>query len=51
MFYDPPYGWKYGFPRRYQPLAGETLAQTLVRDGYPPEDAEWATNYIRFLGE
>lgn len=35
MLYDPPSGWQYGFPRPYKPLEGETLAETLLRDGYP----------------
>lgn len=33
--YDPPAGWRYGFPRPYEPLPDETLEQTLLRDGYP----------------
>jgi len=35
QFYDPPSGWRYGFPKVYAPLEGETLEQTLLRDGYP----------------
>ena len=33
--YDPPSGWKYGFPKPYKPLPNENLAETLYRDGYP----------------
>jgi hypothetical protein len=34
--YDPPSGWKYGFPKPYKPLTdSETLTETLLRDGYP----------------
>lgn len=33
--YDPPEGWKYGFPLPYLPRDGETLSDTLLRDGYP----------------
>jgi hypothetical protein len=33
--YDPPAGWRYGFPRPYRPLPGESLEDTLRRDGYP----------------
>lgn len=36
--YDPPSGWKYGFPKEYKPLPGETLEQTLIRDGYPASE-------------
>ena len=47
--YDPPSGWLYGFPREYRPLPGESLADTLVRDGYPKDDAAWAADHCRFL--
>lgn len=33
--YDPPSGWMYGFPKQYSPLPGESLKDTLRRDGYP----------------
>jgi hypothetical protein len=33
--YDPPGGWRYGFPRPYKPLENESIGETLVRDGYP----------------
>lgn len=46
--YDPPSGWMYGFPRTYKPLEEETIEQTLVRDGYPKKEAEWAGKYCRF---
>ena len=38
--YDPPSGWKYGFPKPYQPKEGESLAETLLRDGYPAKELE-----------
>lgn len=50
VLYDPPGGWKYGFPRPYQPLKGESLKETLVRDGYPKDKAEDASKYTRFIG-
>jgi hypothetical protein len=46
--YDPPTGWRFGFPRRYSPLAGETIEQTLIRDGYPEREAGWAADCCRF---
>lgn len=50
MMYDPPSGWKYGFPKPYLPLPGETLKETLLRDGYP-EDAffDGLVKYVRFI--
>lgn len=44
---DPPAGWKYGFPKVYKPLEDETLMQWLIREGYPPQEAEWAIKYLR----
>jgi len=45
--YDPPEGWRYGFPKIYKPIAGESLIRTLARDGYPEEMILYAT-YTRF---
>lgn len=55
LMYDPPSGWKYGFPRPFKPLQGETLGDTLVRDGYPLEELHSITvdghvKYVRFFG-
>lgn len=51
MMYDPPSGWKYGFPKPYKPLPGEPLADTLLRDGYPKRLIEQGMDkYCRFLG-
>lgn len=40
QMYDPPSGWKYGFPKPYRPLPGENLVDTLVRDRYPMKEVE-----------
>lgn len=50
LTYDPPSGWRYGFPRLYKPLAGETLAETLIRDGYPSRLAEFGAKHCGFGG-
>ena len=50
VMYDPPGGWKYGFPKQYKPLPGEKFEDTLRRDGYPEEDIELAAKYSRFWG-
>ena len=47
--YDPPEGWKYGFPKSYKPLPGEKLEDTLRRDGYPEELMALA-KWTRFWG-
>jgi hypothetical protein len=47
--YDPPSGWQYGFPRQYKPLEGESIEQTLLREGYPQKEIDWgAAKYCRF---
>lgn len=54
--YDPPSGWRYGFPRPYKPLKGETLADSLRRDGYPEKELQQilqldgSCKYVRFIG-
>lgn len=51
LVYDPPSGWMYGFPKQYKPLPGETLAQTLLRDGYPQSEIDQGMDkHVRFLG-
>ena len=50
LLYDPPSGWKYGFPRPYLPLPGETLVATLLRDGYPQEEIDkGGDKHCRFI--
>lgn len=51
LIYDPPSGWRYGFPKAYKPLEGETLEQTLLRDGYPQHEIDnGMVKYVRFIG-
>lgn len=37
---DPPSGHRYGFPKVYDDESGETLAEWLVKEGYPEDRAE-----------
>lgn len=51
LIYDPPSGWMYGFPKLYKPLEGESLEETLLRDGYPQKEIDnGGSNHVRFLG-
>lgn len=56
LMYDPPSGWRYGFPRPYKPLEGESLGDTLRRDGYPEVELKTITQpdgsvkWVRFFG-
>jgi hypothetical protein len=48
-FYDPPSGWRYGFPKVYEPLENEELKDTLLRDGYPQDEIDnGGAKYCRF---
>ena len=39
---DPPSGWKYGFPKPFDPKPGQSTEDWLVENGYPPEEvAQW----------
>ena len=50
LLYDPPSGWKYGFPKPYKPLSEETLTQTLLRDGYPQYEIDnGGDRHVRFI--
>jgi len=50
--YDPPSGWLFGFPKEYKPLPGETLEETLLRDGYLQKEINWgAAKHVRFWEE
>ncbi len=50
--YDPPSGWKYGFPKPYAPLEGEDIDATLLRDGYPQAEINRGmSKYCRFWEE
>lgn len=50
-FYDPPSGWQHGFPKPYRPLPGETIIETLIRDGYPEGLARTIGYHCRFWTE
>lgn len=48
LVYDPPSGWRYGFPKPYEPWPGETIEETLLRDGYPQKEIDRGVSYCRF---
>lgn len=51
IIYDPPSGWRYGFPKPYKPNDNETIEQTLLRDGYPQEEIDAGmAKHCRFIG-
>lgn len=46
-YVDPPGGWKYGFPRIYDPCENPNFRQWLIDCGYPEKDVDFAMKYIR----
>ena len=49
-FFDPPSGWKYGFPCEWD-MHKETLEELLKRKGYPEKDYDLARRYSRYWEE
>lgn len=51
--YDPPEGWRFGFPKVWPAGVRRTtanLAAQLKADGYPPHAIPLALEHTRFLG-
>lgn len=40
VYVDPPGGWKYGFPKIYDPTCGITCREWLINNGYPAKILE-----------
>lgn len=51
IIYDPPSGWRYGFPREYIPRDGKSIQDILIEDGYPVDQVEFAAKHTRFWCE
>lgn len=54
LWYDPPEGWRFGFPKGWPggvPRTDETLAAQLKKDGYPEHAIPLALEHTRFGGE
>lgn len=53
VWYDPPSGWMYGFPKAWpeglKPTQ-ENVKKQLILDGYPAKDATFAAKHCRFGG-
>ena len=47
--YDPPSGWKYGFPKEvpHSVTTDEDFTKWLIDSGYPEKDIELALRYGR----
>lgn len=49
VWIDPPSGWKYGFPKIYDPDCGLNVMEWLVKEGYPQKEIDYIGRlfYIR----
>lgn len=53
LWYDPPSGWAYGFPKAWPAGLERTdvnLKNQLRKDGYPVKDIPLALKHTRFGG-
>ena len=46
MMFDPPSGWKYGFPKEV-PENPTDFRQWLIDEGYPEKDVDFALRHGR----
>lgn len=47
--YDPPSGWRYGFPKEFKPIPGASIEETLLKDGYPQYEIDnGGAEHVRF---
>ena len=44
---DPPSGYRYGFPRLYDPDKDGTVEEFLIHIGYPEYDIDFALKHMR----
>ncbi len=53
LIIDPPSGWQYGFPKRFDILSddGEPFRIWLLNNGYPEHMVELAMKYSRYWEE
>lgn len=47
---DPPFGWKYGFPKVIpkQVIENGTVKEWLIKEGYPKEEINGDSFYCRY---
>lgn len=48
---DPPSGWLYGFPRKYNEEKDGPLDEFLIHHGYPEQEVEFALRHLRSWNE
>lgn len=40
VYIDPPSGWRYGFPKLFDPDVEKDVMEWIVREGYPQEEID-----------
>lgn len=45
---DPPSGWRWGFPKLWDPQISPDIAQWFVEQGLPKTELEFALRYSRY---
>jgi hypothetical protein len=45
LWVDPAEGWKYGFPKIYDPETDGTVADWLLKQGYPENLLKFPSRY------
>lgn len=45
---DPPSGWRWGFPKLWDPQISPDIAQWFVEQGLPQTELEFALRYSRY---
>lgn len=45
---DPPSGWRYGFPKLKEDTDTRTTEQWLIDEGYPKDQAKFASENCRW---
>jgi hypothetical protein len=40
LWVDPPSGWRYGFPKLWDPEVNENCLEWLVAEGYPQKEID-----------
>lgn len=46
LYIDPPSGWKYGFPKIYNPATDGKVMDWLVENGYPQKEIDSCGDYF-----
>lgn len=46
LYIDPPSGWKYGFPKIFDPATDGQFQEWLIKNGYPQKEIDSCGDYF-----